>query len=208
MEMAFGHWEKATAQLELIENKDSVYSLSNMDFKNGLLFFVKGMDAITKNKVDEAIQNANSLDASLWRNEKQAGKDSTMQKWLQNTLNTASLELQGCIQSEQSNYESAIKLLEKAQKNELELGYGEPPLYARPVAMSLARAHEKAQKWDKAIEAYNSLLKRFPKSAYIFHALAIAYAQKGDAEKAKEFESKLKDAAIYADKGMYGLKKK
>lgn len=208
MEMAFGYWDKAAAQLELIQDKDSIYGLSNMDFRNGLLFFVKGMDAITKNKVAEAIQYANSLDAFLWRNEKQAGKDSTMQKWLQNTLNTASLELQGYIKSEQGDYEQAIKLLEKAQKNELDLGYGEPPLYARPVAMNLAKAYEKVQKWDKAIETYESLLKRFPKSAYVLHALAAVYAQKGDTEKAKEYESKLKEAAMYADKGMYALKKK
>jgi tetratricopeptide (TPR) repeat protein len=207
MEMAFGHWDKAVAQLELIQDKDSIYGLSNMDFKNGLLFFVKGMDAITKNKVDEAIQYANSLDAFLWRNEKQAGKDSTMQKWLQNTLNTASLDLQGYIQSEQGNYEKAIKLLEKAHKNELELGYGEPPLYARPAAMSLAKAHEKAQKWDKAIETYHDLLKRFPKSAFVLHALTAAYTQKGDASKAKEVENKLKEASLYADKDMYVLKK-
>lgn len=207
MEMAFGHWDKAAAQLELIENKDSVYSLSNMDFKNGLLFFVKGMDAVAKNKMDEATKYANSLDAFLWRNEKQAGKDSTMQKWLQNTLNTASLDLQGYIKSEQGEYENAIKLLEKAHKNELELGYGEPPLYARPVAMNLAKAHEKAQKWDKAIEAYHDVLKRFPKSAYVLHALTAAYAQKGDVAKATAFENKLKEATIYADKGRYGSKK-
>ncbi len=208
MEMAFGYWDKAVAQLELIQDKDSVYGLSNMDFKNGLLFFAKGMDAITKNKVDEAIQYANSLDAFLWRNEKQADKDSTMEKWLQNTLNTASLDLQGCIESEQGNYEKALKILEKAHKNEMELGYGEPPLYARPVAMNLAKAHEKVQKWDKAIETYHSLLKRFPKSAYVLQALAAVYAQKGDMEKTKEYENKLKEATVYADKGMYSLKKK
>lgn len=208
MEMAFGYWDKAAAQLELIQDKDSVYGLSNMDFKNGLLFFVKGMDAIAKNKLDEAITYSNSLDAFLWRNEKQAGKDSTMQKWLQNMLNTGSLELQGCIKSEQGKHEEALKILEQAHKNEIELGYGEPPLYARPVAMNWAKAHEKAGKWDKAIERHHSLLKRFPKSAYVLHALTTVYAQKGEVEKAKEFESKLKEATMYTDRGMYPLKKK
>ncbi|MGA9639657.1 tetratricopeptide repeat protein, partial [Flavobacterium sp.] len=208
MEMAFGHWDKAAARLEMIDNRDSVYKLSNMDFKNGLLFFVKGMDALANHKVDEAVKQANSLDAFLWRNEKQAGKDSTMADWFQNTLNTASLELQGSIQSEQGHYENAIRLLEKAHKNELELGYGEPPLYARPVAMSLAKAHEKAQKWDKAIEAYENLLQRFPKSASVLYALTSVYAQEGDVQKAKEFEKKLNEAILYADKGMYSAKKR
>jgi tetratricopeptide (TPR) repeat protein len=208
MEMAFGHWDRAAAQLEKILDKDTVYGVSNMDFKNGLLLFTKGMDALSKGKLGEATQLSNSLDAFLWRNEKQTGKDSTLSQWLQNPLNTASLELQGCIKSEEGNYTQAIKLLEKAQKQELGLGYGEPPLYARPVAMSLARAHEKAQKWDKAIETYDNLLKRFPKSAYVLHALTAVYVQKGDAAKAAAFENKLKEATMYADKGMYALKKK
>lgn len=208
MEMAFGHWDKAAAQLALIEDKDSIFGLSNMDYKNGLLFFTKGMDAISKNKVDEAINYANSLDAFLWRNEKQAGKDSTMQKWLQNTLNTASLDLQGCIKSAEGKYEEALRFLEKAQKNEMELGYGEPPLYARPVALNIGKAHEKAGQLDKAIGTYQTLLTRYPKSAYVLHALTTVYDKKGDVEKVKEFEIKLKEVCQYADKGMYAVKKK
>jgi len=208
MEMAFGYWDKAVLQLEKILDKDTVYSVSNMDFKNGLVLFCKGMDAIAKGKLNEATQLSNNLDAFLWRNEKQAGKDSTLSKWLQSPLNTASLELQGCIKSEEGNYTQAIKLLEKAQKQELELGYGEPPLYARPVAMSLARTHEKAGQWDKAIEAYNSLLKRFPNSAYVYHAMLNVYVQKNDLDKIKELEIKLKEAGKYGDKGIYAMAKK
>ncbi|RDB07404.1 tetratricopeptide repeat protein [Runella aurantiaca] len=208
MEMAFGYWDKAAAQLEKILDKDTVYSVSNMDFRNGLLLFCKGMDALAKGKLNEATQLSNSLDAFLWRNEKQAGKDSTLSKWLQNPLNTASLELQGCLKSEEGNYTQAIKLLEKAQKQELELGYGEPPLYARPVAMSLARTHEKATQWDKALETYTSLLKRFPNSAYVYHAMLNVYVQKNDTDKIKDLEIKLKEASKYGDKGIYAIVKK
>jgi tetratricopeptide (TPR) repeat protein len=103
---------------------------------------------------------------------------------------------------EQGNYENAIKLLKKAHKNEIELGYGEPPLYARPVAMSLAKAHGKVGKVEKAIEKYNELLKRFPKSAMVYNELLKNHKQKGDVEKTKEMESKLKEASLYADKEM------
>jgi hypothetical protein len=98
--------------------------------------------------------------------------------------------LQGCIASHQGNYENATLLLAKAEKNEIDLGYGEPPLYARPMAYSIAQ------------------LKRFPKSAMVYFELLKNYNQKGDAEKAKEMENKLKEACLYADKGMYALKKK
>lgn len=101
-----------------------------------------------------------------------------------------------------------VLLLEKAEKNEIDLGYGEPPLYARPVAYSIAKMQEKAGKMDKSIEKYQELLKRFPKSAMVYFELLKNYRKKGDAEKVKEFESKLKEATQYADKGMFGVIKK
>lgn len=203
MQMAFGNWDKAAAQFETVVDKDTVFSYTNMEFKNGLSFFVKGMDALTKNNLADAEKYSNSLDAMLWRNAKQTGKDSTLNEWYQNTVNTASLELQGCIASYQGKYDAAIKLLEKAQKNEIDLGYGEPPLYARPVAISIGQAQLKAEKYDAAIETYTALLKRFPKSVYVYNYLLKAYIKKGDAEKVKEYTALLKDAAQYADAGMY-----
>ena len=215
MEMAFGNWADAIKQLERVTNRDTAYSFASMEFKNCLTFFAKGMDALYKNNVNEAIQFSNSLDALLWRIEKQSGKDSTLNQpfdrfsWgYLNTLNTASLELQGCIASHQGNYENAVKLLEKAEKNEIDLGYGEPPLYARPVAYSIANMYEKSGKPEKAIEKYNDLLKRFPKSAMVYFELLKIYTKKGDSEKIKELGSQLKEATIYADKGMFEVKKK
>ena len=204
MEMAFGNWDRAVVQFESIIDKDTVFSYMNMEYKNGLTWFVKGMAALSKNSVDEAEKYSNSLDALLWRNAKQTGKDSTLNEWYQNTVNTASLELQGCIASYQGKYDLALKLLEKADKNEIELGYGEPPLYARHVAVSIADAQIRAGNYDKAIETYHSLLKRFPKSAFVYNCLHKVYLKKGDKEKAKEYAVLLKEAARYADAGIYG----
>lgn len=215
MEMAFGNWDKAIIQLEKVMNTDSAFSFASMEFKHCLTLFAKGMDALSKGNVNEAIQFSNRLDAVLWRNEKQSEKENSFNQpfarfsWgYQNTLNTASLELQGCIASYQGNFVEAMKLLEKAEKNELDLGYGEPPLYARPVAYSIATMYEKAGKPQKAIDKYTDLLKRFPKSAMVYAELATIYTKKGDVAKAKEFESKLKEATLYADKGMFEVKKK
>ena len=213
MEMAFGRWDKAVTQLEKVMDSDTAFSVASMEFKKCLTFFVKGMDALDKNNLSDAIQCSNGLDAILWRNEKQAEKDNSLNQpfsrfsWgYQNTLNIASLELQGRISSYQGNLVHALELLKKAEKNELELGYGEPPLYSRPEAMSIAQAYEKAGKWDKAIETYQDLLKRFPKSAYVLHALTAVYAKSGDPQKKLESEHQLKEATRYADKGMFGWK--
>ncbi len=204
MEMAFGNWEQATVEFERIVDKDSVFSNENMEFKKALTLFTKGMAALNKKDVSAAINASNSLDALLWRNAKQMDKESTLNEDYQNTVNTASLELQGCIASHQGNYGQAMTLLKKAHKNELDLGYGEPPLYARPVAMSIAAAQIKAEKYDDAVDTYQELLKRFPKSAYVYNALRIVYEQKGDTAKAKEYSKLLLTAAKYADDGIYG----
>lgn len=210
MEMAFGNWDKAVNQLEKVMNKDTAFSFSSMEFKKSLTFFAKGMDALSKNNINEAIQFSNNLDAILWRIEKQSGKDSSLNQGFDrfswgylNTLNTASLELQGCVASYQGDYVNAMLLLKKAEKNEIDLGYGEPPLYARPVAYSIAKMYEKEGKIDKSIETYQALHKRFPKSAMVYFELLKNYRIKGDLEKIMEFDSKLKEASIYADKEMY-----
>jgi tetratricopeptide (TPR) repeat protein len=203
MEMAFGRWDKAVTQLGKVVNNDTAFSYTNMEFKNGLTFFAKGMDALVKNNVSEAIQYSNNLDALLWRNEKQSGMDSIIIQGYQNTLNTASLELQGCIASYQGNFDQAMMLLERAQKNELELGYGEPPLYARPVAVSIADAFIKEKNYDMAIETYMDLLKRFPKSAYIYFHLLKIYKETGEEDKIIEYTNLFNEAALYADKGIY-----
>jgi len=203
MEMAFGNWDKAAEQLEAIKDKDIVFSYKNKEFKNALISFVKGMAALDKNNVELALKYSSDLDALLWRNHKQTGKDSTLNEGYQNTINTASLELQGCIASHQGNYDVALKLLEKAHKNELDLGYGEPPLYARPVAINIGAAQIKAGKYDEAVKTYNELLQRFPKSALIYHCLQQLYIKKGDVEKVKEFTALLQAATKYADEGFY-----
>ncbi|MEO6286749.1 MAG: tetratricopeptide repeat protein [Dyadobacter sp.] len=204
MEMAFGYWDKAAAQLELIVDKDSVFNNSNMAFKDAILQFVKGMDAISKGKTEEALQYSNGLDAFLWRNEKQAGKDSILNKRNQSMLNVSSLELQGCVKTAQGKYDEAIKLLEKAQKGEIALGYSEPPNYPRPVAISLATAYEKAGRPDKAVEVYESVLKRYPGSGLGLAGLVKVYTKKGDTAKAKENEVKLKEVMKFGDKGVFG----
>ena len=205
MEMAFGNWQRATEEFERIVDNDSVFSYKNIEFKNALTFFTKGMNALNNNDVSEAIAASNNLDALLWRNAKQMDKENILNDDFQNTINTASLELQGCIASQQGKYEETMTLLKKALKNEINLGYGEPPLYARPVAMSIADAHLKVEKYDDAVATYQALLKRFPKSAYIYNALRLLYVQKGDTVKANEYKKLLVAAAKYADKVIYGI---
>jgi tetratricopeptide (TPR) repeat protein len=80
MEMAFGYWDKAAAQLDAIKDKDTIYNVSAMNYKNGLFLYVKGMDAVAKNDVANAVKYSDALDAFLWRNENQSSKDNVLNK--------------------------------------------------------------------------------------------------------------------------------
>jgi len=206
MELCFGFYDKAVARLAAIQlDKDSLYSTKAMAYKDGLFYFASGMNAIRKNNLAEAKQFADALDASLWRNSNQLGPDDVIATRRINDLNVASLELQGVIKSAENKYAEAIALLEKAKKKEDELGYSEPPSYARPVLISLAEAHLKAKKYDKAIAAYTALLERHPNTANGYWGLYNVYKQKGDLPKANDYATRLKAVAQYGDKSLFPL---
>jgi len=206
MELCFGFYDKAAARLAAIQlDKDSLYSTKAMAYKDGLFYFASGMDAVRKNKLTEANRFADALDASLWRNSNQLGPDDVIAARRINDLNVASLELQGVIKSAENKHAEAISLLEKAKKKEDELGYSEPPSYARPVLISLAEAQLKAKNYDKAIAAYTSLLERHPNTANAYWGLYKVYKQKGDLTKANDNATRLKTIAQYGDKDLFPL---
>ena len=162
-----------------------------MLYKDGLFYFAKGMNALEEDSIQIAIDCSDKLDAILWRNAHQTSGDSVLRKWLQDPLNTASLELQGSIESARGNYAVALHILDNAKKKEKLLGYTEPPLYARPVAMSIGKAHERTQNFGNAIKVYEDLLQRFPNSVFVYQALINANRKKGNIDKVKEYEKKL-----------------
>jgi len=203
MELRYGYWDKAVQRLDEIQDTDSVYGKKQMSYKVALSYFASGMSALEKNKIDDARKYANLLDAYLWRNANQGKKPDVLGKYIQRNMNAASLELQGCIKSQELKHDEAIALLEAAMKEEKELGYSEPPSYARPVLISLAAAYTRAGKSEKAIESYESLLKRHPNSQNAYWGLINIYKMKGDAVKANEYNAKLAEASKYADKNLF-----
>ncbi|GAB4038451.1 tetratricopeptide repeat protein [Spirosoma jeollabukense] len=206
MELCFGFYDKAAARLAAIQlDKDSLYSTKAMAYKEGLFYFASGMDAVRKNKLAEAKKQADALDASLWRNSNQLSSDEVISTRRISDLNVASLELQGVIKSAENKYTEAIALLEKAKQKEDELGYSEPPTYARPALISLAEAHLKAGKYDKAIAAYNALLERHPNSANAYWGLYTVYKQKGDLTKANDYATRVMAIAQHGDKDLFPL---
>jgi tetratricopeptide (TPR) repeat protein len=205
MELCFGYYKKAADRLRLINDKDSIFTGKAIGYKDGLYYFALGMDAVKRGKADEAKKFSDALDAHLYRNSKQSNPDDVIAARRLGDLNVASLELQGLIKSLENNDQEAIRILQTAQKKEHELGYSEPPSYARPVLISLGEVYLKAGNYDLAIKAYEDLAKKRPNSANALWGLYKVYKKKGDTVKAKELAEQLNEVIKQGDKSLYPL---
>jgi tetratricopeptide (TPR) repeat protein len=205
MELCFGYYKRAADRLKLINDKDSIFTGKAIGYKDGLYYFALGMDAVKRGKADEAKKYSDALDAHLFRNSTQSGPDDVIAARRLSDLNVASLELQGLIKSLENNDEEAIRILEVARKKEHDLGYSEPPSYARPVLISLGEVYLKAGKYDLAVKTYEDLAKKRPNSANALWGLYKVYKKKGDTGKAKELAEHLNEVIRQGDKALYPL---
>lgn len=205
MELCFGYYKKAADRLKLINDKDSIFTGKAIGYKDGLYYFALGMDAVKRGKADEARRYSDALDAHLFRNSTQSAADDIIAARRLGDLNVASLELQGLIKSIENQDDEAIRLLKIAQQKEHDLGYSEPPSYARPVLISLGEVYLKAGKYDLAIKTYEDLAKKRPNSANALWGLYKVYKKKGDTEKAKQLATELGDVIRLGDKSLYPL---
>jgi tetratricopeptide (TPR) repeat protein len=206
MELCFGFYKKAADRLKAIQpGADSLYSTKATAYKEALFYFASGMDAVKRNKLDEAKKYSDALDASLWRNSHQFTTEDIIASRRLNDLNVASLELQGLIKGLENKYEEAVAFLNKAKHKEDELGYSEPPSYARPVLISLGEIHLKAGQYQQAANAYEELLKRHPNSANGLWGLYKVYKKQGNVTKAKTYASQLTQIIQFGDKSLYPL---
>lgn len=205
MELCFGYYKKAADRLQLINDKDSIFTTKAIAYKDGLYLFALGMDAVKRGKAAEAKKYSDALDAHLYRNGNQSPADDAIAARRLGDLNVASLELQGLIQNLENNNAEAIRLLKIAQKKEHDLGYSEPPSYARPVLISMGEVYLKAGKYDLAIQAYEDLAKKRPNSANALWGLYKVYQKKGDLGKAKELAAQLSEVIKEGEKSLYPL---
>ena len=206
MELCFGFYKKAADRLAAIQlNNDSLFTPKAIAYKEGLFYFASGMDAVKNNRLAEARRWADALDASLWRNTSQLTREDVISTRRINDLNVASLELQGLIKSAEDKHAEAIEILKKAKKREDDLGYSEPPSYARPVLISLGETYLKANDYPNAIAAYEQLLERHPNSANAYWGLYKVYKQKGDLAKSKEYAAHLSTVTQFGEKSLFPL---
>jgi len=204
----FGDWDAAIADPLHFGVPDSKLSEWVRDYREGLLAYVKGMKAAESGQTEEAEHQDGILDALLWRlssedvdEDNKHGRDRVVK-----ILGTASLELRGDTEMGKGDLEDGRKLLERAAKEEKDLGYSEPPQYSRPPEEILGAALIRAGRYEEAREAYQKDLQERPHSGFALYGIAHAWQKEGKHVEAAKAYREFLDAWSHADPELSQIK--
>jgi tetratricopeptide (TPR) repeat protein len=207
LDIRFGFWDKVIDRCSKIPDNDSVFAekKSNLIYKNILLEYAKGMQAIENKKYAQAQSSADALDALLWR----AINQEKVSVWtgFEKKFNVQSLELRGNLLSAKGDYKKALEFLNKALEIEKELSYQEPPPYSRPVAESIALAHLRAGEFEKSRQVYENILSVRPNSGFALFGIARAHELAGSKAEALKYYQQFLDTWNEADGTLVQIKR-
>jgi tetratricopeptide (TPR) repeat protein len=166
LQMRFGRWHEAADSLPSL----TVDRPLLRGYVAGLRAYALGMAAVQHGRVEEADLRLRELQAALTplaAERIQVGGDWYFRHAVR-VLQVNVRELDGMAASARGDHARALAVLREAVDAERDLGYWEPPHYARPVLESLADAAIRAGRLDQARAAYDSVLVLRPNS---YHAL-------------------------------------
>jgi tetratricopeptide (TPR) repeat protein len=203
LQMRFGRWDDAIRDLAALNPGNKTDTLPQK-YQSALLNFLKGMTAIEKGDLPEAERQSAAMDAAvegLSKERSQQGSD-----WYFNSANRIlpvhASDLRGNLYSALGRHVEAIKLLLEVAEKEKNLGYWEPPHYARPVLESLGRAYSRAGKYSDAAESFERELKVRPNSGFAYLGMARAYVKDGNKSRAMASYKQFLTAWRNADKDL------
>jgi Tfp pilus assembly protein PilF len=81
---------------------------------------------------------------------------------------------------------TGVALLKRAADGEKEIGYSEPPQYARPALEVLGAAYIRASKFSEARATFADVLSERPHSGFALYGIAKAWEQEGKKKEATE----------------------
>jgi hypothetical protein len=170
--------------------------------------YSRGMKAVESDLVSEGQQYATRLDALLWRlsQEHLEDRDKGGRDRVLKILGTASLELRGDLASHKGEYDTARRLLERADQKEKDIGYSEPPQYSRPALEVLGAACIRAGKFDEARDAFKKELIERPHSGFAVNGVAASWDKQGNGKEAARGYRDFLDAWSHADRDLASIK--
>jgi tetratricopeptide (TPR) repeat protein len=184
----FADWDHAIEHPMDFGVPDEKLNVWARGYRDGLVEFAKGMKNAGLDRLDEAKTDSDRLDALLWRlsQEKLEDKEKTRRDRIEKTLSGASLELRGELAARKGDLAQAKRLLKEAQDQEDDLGYSEPPMYARPALEVMGAAYIRAGKFEEARDAYGKALVKRPHSGFALYGIALAWEKQGKKEEASK----------------------
>lgn len=203
-----GDWDAAIKHPLDFGVPDAKLSVWTRGYRDGLLAYARGMRAAQSGQSAEAEQQSVTLDALLWRLSKEDVDEDNKHSRdrVVKLLGTASLELRGQISAAKGDLGSARKLLERAGKDETELGYTEPPQYSRPPLEVLGEVLIQAGKFAEARDAYAKDLVERPHSGFALYGIANAWEKEGNRDQAAKAYREFLDVWSHADADLTQVK--
>jgi len=201
LNLRFAQWGRAIDNPLTFGVADSGLDAFARAYRDGLMAYARGMQALENGDLTGADRASEQLDALLFRTSEERAEDKQkgLQRNVGRVLSVASFELRGNVASRRDHFEEARGLLKTAVEKEREMGYSEPPGYSRPALESLGYAAIRAGQWDEAREAFKQVLEERPKSGFGLYGIALAYEKQGDREKAAQAYRDFLDAWKNAD---------
>jgi tetratricopeptide (TPR) repeat protein len=192
LQVRYGRWADAAETMRAARAAFQGDDPLIRGYYEGIRLYASGMAAASGARVAEAAAAAADLDAlvrSLSSEKVQVGGDWYFRHGLR-VLEVNGLELAGAVEGARGNHDAAIATLRSAAEKEQQLGYWEPPHYARPVHESLGEVCLRAGRFDDARAAYQAALKRRPNSGHALLGIARTEAAAGrEAEAARAYRA-------------------
>ena len=201
--LRYGHWDDAINHPMNFGVPDDKLGVAARGYRDGLVAYARGMKAAEADDLAEAGRQSDVLDALLWRVSREkveqqgSGRDGVLK-----ILGTASLDLRGSMAGYRGDSDEMKRLLDQAIDQEHDLGYSEPPTYARPEAESLGDALIRAGKYAEAREAFQKELHERPKSGFPLYGIALAWDREGNVAEADKAYHEFLNAWKNADRDL------
>ncbi|NKB67530.1 MAG: tetratricopeptide repeat protein [Candidatus Latescibacteria bacterium] len=177
LHIRLGLWGAAARELAAIAANDTLTNTFAAEYARGMEAYARGMEAVQTGTVEVAEQQLKVLAEFEWvyAIEGPPSDDIFYTRRRLDLLGVARLDLKGNMHRAKGEYPQARQVLEEAWEKAEELGYDEPPLYARSVLESLGYARLEAGAWQEAVAAFQRQLARRPGSGLALFGLAQAY---------------------------------